>query len=537
MSALARKWRPRTFAELVGQDAATQALCNALSLQRLHHAYLFTGTRGVGKTSIARLFAKSLNCEEGISATPCLKCEQCIAIEAGRSIDVIEIDGASNTKVEDTRDLLNNVPYLPTSARYKIYLIDEVHMLSSHSFNALLKTLEEPPSHVIFLLATTEQQKLPVTILSRCLQFHLKHLTEAHIVSQLIFILQQEHIAFEEAALKLIARAAKGSMRDALSLLDQIIITSPTHVTESTTKDALGYSQQDFASLLLLAFAENDTEKLIALSRKINDEGAHYHYVADELLSAIHQLQLMKFIPQSPLITLSNDIQTIEAKFDNELLQLMYEIGIKGRDEMTLAPSIVIGFEMMLLRMLAFKPSTPTKIAQPEKSTPIFVSSNPPGLTVQSSPDNSFVAPKDNPVNKSSGQSPEHTSTDWATIISKLNVTGVARNALENTNLIKQDNHMFILSVSKGHSTLFTPTATQRIEQTLSQHFNTPCKITLTIQDNVQHTPALQKKMAQTVNLQEAHESLIQDAMVQALQTQFSAEIVTSSIVSAKDVV
>ena len=295
--ALARKWRPRTFSQLIGQDHVNKALINSLDKKRLHHAYLFTGTRGVGKTSVARLLAKALNCEQGISSQPCLQCDTCLSIEQGRCIDLLEIDGASKTRVEDTRELLENVQYAPTSARFKIYLIDEVHMLSQHSFNALLKTLEEPPEHVKFLLATTDPQKLPVTVLSRCLQFHLNHLPIAVICQQLEHILQSESLEYEANALELIAHAAQGSMRDALSLLDQVIALGDKKLHARDIKNSLGYTQHDYALPLLDALANNEPHTLISISQRIAKESEHFHYVIDEMLRYLHQIGLYQTVP------------------------------------------------------------------------------------------------------------------------------------------------------------------------------------------------------------------------------------------------
>ena len=371
--ALARKWRPRTFSQLLGQEHINKALINSLNHDRLHHAYLFTGTRGVGKTSVARLLAKALNCEQGISAEPCLKCDACLAIEQGRFIDLIEIDGASKTRVEDTRELLENVQYSPTSGRFKIYLIDEVHMLSQHSFNALLKTLEEPPAHVKFLLATTDPQKLPITVLSRCLQFNLKHVQPDVISLHLQHILDDEQLPYENQALELLAKAARGSMRDALSLLDQAIASSDNILGEQDVKNILGYTQQDYALQLLQSLAELESKKLLDISKQIAIEGGHFHYVVDEMLSYLHQISISQNIPDNDLfINASPEILALSTRFTSEDVQLFYQIGIKGTEEIHLAPTVAVGFEMMLLRMYTFRPSsreTTPPLAYQEKRT------------------------------------------------------------------------------------------------------------------------------------------------------------------------
>ncbi|CEG58748.1 DNA polymerase III subunit gamma/tau [Legionella fallonii] len=358
--ALARKWRPRTFSQLVGQEHINKALINALNQQRLHHAYLFTGTRGVGKTSVARILAKALNCEIGISATPCLQCDACLAIEQGRFIDLIEIDGASKTRVEDTRELLDNVQYAPASGRFKIYLIDEVHMLSQHSFNALLKTLEEPPLHVKFILATTDPQKLPVTILSRCLQFNLKHLSVELISQQLELILKDEHLDYETLALNILAQAAHGSMRDALSLLDQAITSCDVKLLANDVKMILGYTQQDYAIKLIQALAEQNATNLLQLSQQIANEGGHFQYVLDELLNYFHLINIYQNIgDQNALISPSMEVKSLANQFSKEDIQLFYQIALKGCEEIHLAPTLAIGFNMTMLRMLTFKPAPP----------------------------------------------------------------------------------------------------------------------------------------------------------------------------------
>ncbi len=358
--ALARKWRPRTFSQLVGQEHINKALINALNQQRLHHAYLFTGTRGVGKTSVARILAKALNCEIGIRAEPCLQCDACIAIEQGRFIDLIEIDGASKTRVEDTRELLDNVQYAPSSGRYKIYLIDEVHMLSQHSFNALLKTLEEPPSHVKFILATTDPQKLPVTILSRCLQFNLKHLSVELISQQLQLILKEEQLDYEIQALNILAQAARGSMRDALSLLDQAITSCDTRLLANDVKMILGYTQQDYAIKLIQALAEQNAHNLLSLSQQIANEGGHFQYVLDELINYFHLISIYQNIgDQNALISPPEVVKSLANQFSAEDIQLFYQISLKGCEEIHLAPTLTIGFNMTLLRMLTFRPTPP----------------------------------------------------------------------------------------------------------------------------------------------------------------------------------
>ncbi|EAO1947415.1 DNA polymerase III subunit gamma/tau [Salmonella enterica subsp. enterica serovar Typhimurium] len=366
---LARKWRPQTFADVVGQEHVLTALANGLSLGRIHHAYLFSGTRGVGKTSIARLLAKGLNCETGITATPCGVCDNCREIEQGRFVDLIEIDAASRTKVEDTRDLLDNVQYAPARGRFKVYLIDEVHMLSRHSFNALLKTLEEPPAHVKFLLATTDPQKLPVTILSRCLQFHLKALDVEQIRHQLEHILNEEHIAHEPRALQLLSRAADGSLRDALSLTDQAIASGDGQVSTQAVSAMLGTLDYDQALSLVEAVVDANGERVMSLINEAAARGIEWEALLVEMLSLLHRIAMVQLSPAA----LGSDMAAIEQRM-RELartvppgdLQLYYQTLLIGRKELPWAPDRRMGVEMTLLRALAFHPRMPL----PEPETP-----------------------------------------------------------------------------------------------------------------------------------------------------------------------
>lgn len=364
---LARKWRPRTFRELVGQQHVLQALVNALDHNRLHHAYLFTGTRGVGKTTIARILAKCLNCETGVSSEPCGQCPSCVEINEGRFIDLIEVDAASRTKVEDTRELLENVQYAPTRGRYKVYLIDEVHMLSSHSFNALLKTLEEPPPHVKFLLATTDPQKLPVTILSRCLQFHLKNMDPERIVGHLQHVLEQEMVPFDDAALWQLGRAADGSMRDAMSLTDQAIAFGGGKVADTDVRSMLGTIDQNLVYQVLNALVSSDASKVLQAVDQLSQHAPDYGGALAELLSALHRIAIAQALPEAVDNSRGDREQLLELaqQLAAEDVQLFYQTALMGRRDLPMSPEPRAGFEMVLLRMLAFRPqgvhSVPTQ--------------------------------------------------------------------------------------------------------------------------------------------------------------------------------
>ena len=375
---LARKWRPKSFETLVGQDHVVRALTNALTQNRLHHAYLFTGTRGVGKTTLARILAKSLNCETGITATPCDACAACLEIDKGRFVDLIEVDAASNTQVDAMRDLLDNAQYAPTAGRFKVYIIDEVHMLSKSAFNAMLKTLEEPPAHVKFILATTDPQKVPVTVLSRCLQFNLRQMASTSIIEHLQNILTQENIPYEPAALHMVARAAAGSMRDALSLTDQAIAYSGQQVTEAEVRAMLGAIDQSYLYQLITALLANDGASLMEQAQLMQERSLSFEAALNDLAQLLHQIAVAQTVPES----IANDLperavlmqlaQTIPA----ETLQLYYQITVLGRRDIGLAPDEYAGFTMTLLRMLSFTPNetsgTGQKITTPGVIKPVI---------------------------------------------------------------------------------------------------------------------------------------------------------------------
>ena len=367
---LARKWRPRKFSELVGQEHVVRALSNALETGRVHHAFLFTGTRGVGKTTIARIFAKSLNCERGVGAEPCGVCEICQSVDQGRFVDLLEIDAASNTGVDDVREVIENAQYLPTRGRYKVYLVDEVHMLSKNAFNALLKTLEEPPEHVKFLLATTDPQKLPVTVLSRCLQFNLKRLTQAQIAGQMRHILEAEHIAAEEGAIAQLARAAEGSLRDGLSLLDQALAFGAGGLRDEDVQAMLGTVDRSQVSALLDALAASDGAALMQAAATIAGFAPDFSAVLDTFALALHRIQVCQLVPGAQTEEEGFDPAPFAQTIPPELIQLWYQMALHGQRDLELAPSPQIGFEMTLLRMLAFAPGEAAAVSSPARLAP-----------------------------------------------------------------------------------------------------------------------------------------------------------------------
>lgn len=391
---LARKWRPANFGQLVGQSHILKTLSSALEQQRLHHAYLFTGTRGVGKTTIARIMARCLNCEEGVSNEPCGQCGACTEISEGRFVDLIEVDAASKTKIDDTRELLENVQYRPTRGRYKIYLIDEVHMLSKHSFNALLKTLEEPPPHVIFLLATTDPQMLPATVLSRCLQFHLKNMTSQEIESHLSFILGKEQVNFEPAAISAIAWSAKGSMRDSLSLLDQAIAYGNGEVKEAEVKEMLGSIDRQKITALLQLLAEGEMDQLLAHINDMDQYAPNYHDLLDEIIMSLHQIALKQQLTDYHLDGYEAEVLgQLANEIAPEDIQLFYQIALVSKRDLHLAPTAKTGLEMCLLRMNSFRPGLPegTRVqggpVQGKKSESSSVVASEPVLTEKKVPE------------------------------------------------------------------------------------------------------------------------------------------------------
>lgn len=539
--ALARKWRPRTFSQLRGQDHVSNTLMKALNQQRLHHAYLFTGTRGVGKTSVARILAKALNCERGISSEPCLECSTCVAIEQGRFMDLIEIDGASKTRVEDTRELLDNVQYAPTSGRFKIYLIDEVHMLSNHSFNALLKTLEEPPEHVKFILATTDPQKVPVTILSRCLQFNLKHVSNTVICQQLEQILKDEQLQYEPDALELLAQAARGSMRDALSLLDQAISASQDILSTNQVKQLLGYTSQDYALQLLTAIKDNMPADLLAINQSIAKEGEHYYYVLDEVITYLHQIAIHQSLgATTPLLSPNETISNLAQAFSAEDVQLFYQIALKGREELHLAPSLCIGFSMTMLRMLTFKPApridTPAAFypANSVKTPPLEApvkQTTPAPVPLVSAPAEQTAVRTEPKVQAPADIKPEQ----WIEIIPKLKLSGFAHTAVENSEFVSKSGRDLNLRVAKGHLSLFTPSTISRIEAALTDFFESPVKLQVSAENALQASPAQQKNQLAEQKQQDAEAALTDDPVFQQLKSDFSAELIKNSIVPLKN--
>ena len=528
---LARKWRPRNFGEMMGQGHVLRALVNALDNRRLHHAYLFTGTRGVGKTTVARIFAKSLNCELGVSAKPCGQCSACREIDEGRFVDLIEVDAASRTKVEDTRELLENVQYAPSRGRYKVYLIDEVHMLSTHSFNALLKTLEEPPPHVKFLLATTDPQRLPVTILSRCLQFNLKRLPPEMILEYLEKVLGQENIAAESGALKQIARAADGSMRDALSLLDQAIAYGAGRVDEADVQTMLGTVEHNQVVDMLEALAAADGAALLRHIAALSEFAPDYDDVLAELLSLLHNIAVTQSV-RDAAVAEHLDPETVKrlaTALSPEDVQLLYQIGLVGRRDLSVAPSPRLGFEMTLLRMLAFQPEAASRRNQISPAAPVKKMMD----AVQ--PQQHSAVPTaqrdDKPLRPSEVITNQPMAGDeWHRLIGRLSLQGVVRALANNCALIRRDGHVFHLALAPVHASLRNVKVEERLQESLSSHLGEKIKLVFTVAEPREETPAAIQMRESQDRMRAAQEAIAQDKHVKTLQEMFGARVVPDSV-------
>ncbi len=524
---LARKLRPAGFDALVGQDHVVKALRHALDHDRLHHAYLFTGTRGVGKTTIARIVAKSLNCEQGISSTPCGQCSVCIEVKENRFIDLIEVDAASRTGVDDTRDLLENAQYLPSRGRYKVYLIDEVHMLSTASFNALLKTLEEPPDHVKFLLATTDPKKVPVTVLSRCLQFQLRNLTREMITTYLQKVLKEEGVKFEEEALAVIARCASGSMRDALSLTDQAIAYGQGQLLQADVVDMLGVVGQGEVAALLDGLASGSAEHLLTVSGTLAERNADFADITQSLMEAFHHLAVKSALGETH-------------NFSAEELHLYYQIALIGHRDLSIAPDERSGFEMMLLRMLAFAPDQGSKVPIKTKTqvtaanSGIQDSSNTATVSTRTQADEPLVESSDKAAkskaagpDKQQGEqpSPGGKAEEWASLAEQLSVGGVTRMIAEHSNLLKMELPEVVLRLDEGHDTLLSDAQQQHLSRALEQVLGQQVELAVEIGRVTEETPAQRRGRLARERQAEAEAHIQRDKNVANLLSKFDGRV------------
>ena len=560
---LARKWRPKSFDTLVGQDHVVRALTNALEQNRLHHAYLFTGTRGVGKTTLARILAKSLNCDTGITAKPCGVCVACMGIDSDRFVDYIEINAASTRGIDDVRSLLEQATYAPTQGRFKVFMLDEVHQLTKEAFNALLKTLEEPPAHVKFILGTTDPQKVPVTVLSRCLQFNLRQMAGTTIISHLQNILGQENIPYQATALHLIARAASGSMRDALSLTDQAIAYGSQSVNEAEVRAMLGAIDQSYLFELLNALLANDGASLIAQAKVMEERSLSFEVALNDLAQLLHQVAMAQTVPDS----VANDLPERDALLNlaqtiqPETLQLYYQIALLGRRDIGLAPDEFAGFTMSLLRMLAFTPNA--SVAQNDNSTqksPLrqanasLASAIKPQIAAPVEP----VAIQENTAQQtapaeyatSNDMMPEHTEArsattefsaenntaktnsqfngNWRGLLEELKL-GLVRTLAQHCELISYDENSISLSVPEAQKHLLLPNYQEKLASAISQYFDKKIKLQFSI-GGTGNTPAKQISQEKAHAQANAESAIEDDSFVQSLINDFGAQIIPNSI-------
>jgi DNA polymerase-3 subunit gamma/tau len=532
---LARKWRPKAFSELSGQEHVVRALTNALEQQRLHHAYLFTGTRGVGKTTLARILAKSLNCEKGISSTPCGECGACREIDSGRFVDLLELDAASNTGIDNMREVLDNAQYAPTAGRFKVYIIDEVHMLSKAAFNSMLKTLEEPPEHVKFILATTDPQKIPVTVLSRCLQFNLKQIPPAVVADYLKFVLEQENIAGEPVALQLIARAASGSMRDALSLTDQAIAYGGGKVEEAAVRSMLGAIDQTYLFSLLRSLAAQDGAGLMAEAERMAERSLSFDAALQDLGTLLHQIALAQSVPDALSADLPERVAIMELTglFTPEDIQLFYQIALHGRRDLVLAPDEFAGFSMTLLRMLAFLPDMGASVL------PVAEAKRP--APVRSAPAVAAPAPRVEAVPAAVPQPAQAAVAsaavvavafdgDWPTLVNRLKLGGMARMLAQHCELKNHTDNLMQLVIPDEHKHLLEKPYQEKLRVALAEYFGQPVKVEFSIGVVSGMSPVVLDNQEKQRKQTAAIASIEQDPFVRDLVENFDAKVIESSI-------
>ena len=544
---LARKWRPGTFSEMVGQQHVLQALVNALESGRLHHAYLFTGTRGVGKTTVARILAKCLNCDTGVTATPCGECGACAEIAEGRSVDLIEVDAASKTGVDDMRDLLENVQYTPTRARYKIYLIDEVHMLSKNSFAALLKTLEEPPPHAMFLFATTDPQNLPATVLSRCLQFNLKNMQPEQIVSHLEQVLTAESVPSDPEALALIARAAEGSMRDALSLADQAIAYGKGKLTGAQVAEMLGTVDRGKVLDLIAALLDDNAAEVLSLVAHIAEHAPDYVSTLDELSNALHHMTIAQTVPDAMDTSWPDQARIVElaARATLDDTQLFWQMAVSGRREVHLASSARAGLEMILLRMIAFRPAAIIHLPT-ESGDPPAKKSEPPATPVDSEapqPSEPAPNPREDTIAAQAAE-PEASEADesgmvdadaltperWPEGFEMFHFTGILHNIALNLALIDSRGGALQFVIKEKHATLLNERHPAHLSQALGQQLGQSVTATITVSDHDGRTPAQYRAALAAARLAEAEQAISSDQALNGLIAAFDGHIIPGSI-------
>ncbi len=531
---LARKYRPRDFSTLVGQEHVVRALTHALTENRLHHAYLFTGTRGVGKTTLARILAKALNCvgpdnKGGITATPCNGCEPCTAIDAGRFVDYIEMDAASNRGVDEMVQLLERAMYAPSSARFKVYMIDEVHQLSSHAFNAMLKTLEEPPEYVKFILATTDPQKVPVTVLSRCLQFNLKQMTPSAIAGHMTEILSAEKIEAEPPALRALAHAARGSMRDGLSLLDQAIAYSGGTITLDAVRAMLGAIDQGTLIKLLDAIATRDAAQFLAISDQMNERSASFAQAMRDLASLLHRIALIQQVPDAADDEVdADDLRRLASTFAADEIQLFYQIALHGRNEMHLAPDEYAGFTMALMRMLAFAPAPAPAPETPPVRRAATVSPSAAAARSAIAPARETQADAVHPPPSVPAGTIAEFDGDWMRLVAQLKVSGLVRELAQRSELISHESDRLKLRVPL--KTLLDAGALQKLQAAVSELLSRPIRLAAEVGNTTGPTSAGIADQARAERQRQAEESIYADPFVRELIENFGAQVDPASI-------
>jgi DNA polymerase III subunit gamma/tau len=525
---LARKWRPKSFAEMVGQEHVLRALSNALDSGKVHHAFLFTGTRGVGKTTVARILAKSLNCEtQGVSSHPCGTCAACREIDEGRFVDLIEVDAASRTKVDDTREMLDNVQYAPTRGRYKVYLIDEVHMLSSHSFNALLKTLEEPPPHVKFLLATTDPQKLPITVLSRCLQFSLKRLSAALIGERLKFVAAAENLGFEPSAIALLARAAEGSMRDALSLLDQLIAFGGGSVSDANARSMLGTIDRGHVGRIIEALAGGDGATLLAVVKDLDRDAPDYDRALIELAAFLQRIAIVQVVPEAAPQDEEFDAELLTrlaAAISPEDAQLYYQIALGGRRDLAMAPEPRLGFEMTLLRMLAFRPEAAVigTGAAPVVSTQPAKAGSAAAVVKTASVAVAAVVAAVRPTSIDAG--------NWSAVVEAAGLSGMVRQLALNCVPASFEHSLLTLKLDQTAADRVTKVIEDKLVQGLSKYLGREIRVAFEATQTGLDSPARQRLQAEQDRIARAASAFDSDPAVKGLRERFGADVDSASV-------